>query len=902
MSIEENSTLGALARWQAEVHAVDISLSESNELAITEDAEAVKLRLQSTHELAAQNHMRLREKQAEIEEELKQQAKKLELMAREMGRTLAPLEEKVALLQDGIAAVNLYVGRDESIELLRDGAPAPEEEPLTIRQTVLSMDEECAVNPEGGGIDSDSIWAFTDWLLSDEKQLNKVIPEPKSVVALRPRRKAKHYSDNPYENAARNQGNFDTYWLIRNGEKIFLMSTDFNLGVNVIPPPDEFTKMFISRWDGKPLQPGSKEWLLAEKQANARTRHYMKVALVLQGLIDRTPVLHPLPHPALSLLSDQHYEQGFVKLVTDNENAVESGRLPFDKWIQTLKSQVNTGERIIGYFPRDEDSPWAERPSAGVPYLVTKASGNGASRTITFSFDRKEEIWDEELREYRLPKRRASYSTDGWFNKFIPIDRVTVDEMQAYLDSRTERHAYADMFPIILAGIAFKQAEEEAEAPFQLLLKQKLQEAHVELTGSEAAKVIADVTVWFKTANKWHRALNTGDVDEAKAARMILREANRRVEHAANDQPVVDRLIADHPKAMFIGRSATGFVVIYPEPTEYPNLTTKCWVRRIDLTPKGTPKTDLRNQQVSAAQRARWIPVYTSSQADAWDVLTPMKECISDSDVRELIRGALAMLRENGLTPLRVQVERAPTYLNVSKTPLKAKCHAVGVTPVWNTLQMLTRFPGKPYLNQIDLWLLRRENEEQAVKSRYNDWSVEQDLWVLGGDCPQPPWLSGGFSTVGHWEDTDAVAGERSKVAVWESGHQAARELEGRVTRYVQGLDNSYYRQQLALARERFIADYGPAEQLWEGHLKTIEIPKSVGIDRHDYNPIQWVLMNAVQRGVDLAGLTLQEASQKVGDLDTVITPERWMAPVTERKAEPIPEEYLQLTIEPVAD
>jgi hypothetical protein len=53
-----------------------------------------------------------------------------------------------------------------------------------VRQQVLAMDEESALNASTGGIDVRSIAAFDQWITSDPANLEQVLPEQRGVVAF----------------------------------------------------------------------------------------------------------------------------------------------------------------------------------------------------------------------------------------------------------------------------------------------------------------------------------------------------------------------------------------------------------------------------------------------------------------------------------------------------------------------------------------------------------------------------------------------------------------------------------------------------------------------------------------------------------------------------------------------
>jgi hypothetical protein len=231
---------------------------------------AVELKAAAADQRALANSMR--REITEMEQAIRAQ---YEAQLAEMRTLMAPIQEKMAQATEVIATLNLYLGRDEEIILLADGEPAPASSPLTIRQMVLSMDEETALysdeGGETGGMDFTNLSAFDDWLLSDPAHLQQILPEQRGVVALVPRRRGKDYQD-PWMNKAGAQKNVHTYWLIRNGQKLWRMDTELDVGMNLVPARDEFTGLFrvkkfnyTTRQDNGTTVPGSSEWMSARK-------------------------------------------------------------------------------------------------------------------------------------------------------------------------------------------------------------------------------------------------------------------------------------------------------------------------------------------------------------------------------------------------------------------------------------------------------------------------------------------------------------------------------------------------------------------------------------------------------------------------------------------------------------
>lgn len=77
------------------------------------------------------------------------------------------------------------------------------------------------------------------------------------------------------------------------------------------------------------------------------------------------------------------------------------------------------------------------------------------------------------------------------------------------------------MLPILESILVIKRQEREAEAPFiEMILDECCRAGLTEAKAPEFRKQVEQAVLWWKTKNKWKRALT---VDEPKALRMIVR-------------------------------------------------------------------------------------------------------------------------------------------------------------------------------------------------------------------------------------------------------------------------------------------------------------------------------------------------------------------------------------------
>ena len=459
--------------------------------------------------------------------------------------SLSDMKDVVAKLEEVVLTVQLYLGHDEEVVLVRDGKPAPATVPLTIRQRVLAMDEEVALT-HPHGIDCTEIEKFDEWLLASPENLKQVIPEEKAVVVLRVRRKQKDYEatniSEMLEAAGKNAENAKSYWLIRNGERIHRIWANIMVGWRLLPEADEVEHFFFERTgrgadaEEVPLRPGSRKYMEAMEQAGKVKRHFMRLALVLQGLIDRTQLFLPFTDDVRPNLLNPETWAGKVTYIRDVEAVITDGRPTFREWLKSVNQGVQHGHRIVGRFPtyfgKDDECRISPKNSSGVNdediHIVQEQGGE-----LRFLFTRDDTVYRRGWREESGPaKTRGSYRIYPDDRFFVCIDHASVADMGYYLNDRRHRHDYENMVPALQKAIQVKQEEAKKEEPFRKLLLRKLTEATPECPVSEDQ--LDRLIKWWKTKTREHRALLK---DDGKAYRMILA---RHIEQDGNPAAVSD--------------------------------------------------------------------------------------------------------------------------------------------------------------------------------------------------------------------------------------------------------------------------------------------------------------------------------------------------------------------------
>lgn len=820
-------------------------------------------------------------------------------------RVLAPLKATVKRIEAAIFSVNLYLGREEEVVLLRDGESAPADTPIGLRQLVLYMDEEmAAVAPEGGFKPTD-IETFDEWLLADPAHLDQVLPEAKGIVALRPRRKEPRYGrelTNDELKAMRR-----TYWLVRNGERVYRTVTLLELNDRVLPYTHEMTRLFMRDRDGRlePLKPGSHDWERAQGAAADREETYMRVGLVLEGLLHRTPMFHPLPEHGVSFLDPRFVEAGIVRYITDADGLIGTGSEPFDKWRRRLAGDLQPGMRIVlgpGIGQHDAReygrgnsrlSPKiANHPYVGRVYtLETRGSKFDRSadrrRTALVFRYHEGERWVGDGAwgggEHREPKRRASCTVFVDDDFVLPYDLATVEEMEAFLRRRSDRHHYEEMFPILKAAIAAKRREAEIERPFREMLVGVLARDNG-VSPADADAAVDELVAWWKLKNTVHRPLllaATRQDDESDQARVLIRDTPRGrsnpealrereerdtaedveraalatrmivAEHARRlvdarrplDPRVLARLRAEHPVRLVIARPrGRGYLVVVAAEPE-----TNAYVHEYEYSARGVLREAREWMLPRLTTVQTWRIVEQNERWEAWDFTADEREYLRGPE-RDALRAAALAHFETFEAGLAVAQARGGerfyvwTYVEGAKTdderPLTGELAAPKIEE--HRAKWRRGDNGAARLRWSDDSGLSSSSSRSDFGTRYEKtlpWEKRARRMNIGAADHD---LGPMFDTLR--VDETMVRRLLAEAARYEAASARCTELRIRTSLLTDSVEQEWLRRRWAEERARFDDDFGDV-MLWPSHRSSME--------RHIHLPRDWRLQRYAGRHRD---------------------------------------------------
>jgi len=279
---------------------------------------------------------------------------------------LGAIKKVLEVVEDRIFTVELYCGILEEVEQIAKGTPAPIETPVVIRQQLLYMDEETIFDYETGGMDFNKIGKFDEWVVKPQN-LERILPEKRGVVAFRVRRNSKDYGEArdlamAWAHMEWKRANEQTYILIRNGENVYRIASDVDFSPRLIPKineigADQFKKIDERLvWDEKDENGFTKrivtETMITQddvkfddhmKKVENLLKHYNRIVILIQGLLDRSMVFHP--HAPINLRNQKDMEK-WVVLLRDEEMGLPSNKVDWAGYRNQLNSSIKIGKWI----------------------------------------------------------------------------------------------------------------------------------------------------------------------------------------------------------------------------------------------------------------------------------------------------------------------------------------------------------------------------------------------------------------------------------------------------------------------------------------------------------------------------------------------------------------------------
>lgn len=409
--------------------------------------------------------------QTQVRNELQKKIDQVNGIVEKMGREIKRLDYV-------IQTIETYAGIKEEIITLQSGESAPETEPIVIRQAVLFMDEEFAL------IDDDFDWekieSFEKWLTEDGNY-KILLPDTKSVVAIKPRRTDKKYSDDRWTNLIMNRPNHVTLFLIRNGENLYRLDSEhIYLEDRMFPNLDEYQQTLEKEQkDGWYEINKEKDNLASDRMR----RRFTKVAFLLQGLLDRSDVFAPHNVKCSFLKMEGLNGQAKMDYELDTSHLLQDGRPSVTEWIKQTNAGIKEGSRILLVSCSDMNSEMFLRyyrdrysvpdyPPLGV-YTVKKNPKYDPEqrwrevyrRPYCIAYMPKQDSysWTEGPHDRKI-KSSICFREDGY--DILNYDNLNIDELDYYLNNRLYRSQYYLYVRLLKTARSLVEREYQQETDF----------------------------------------------------------------------------------------------------------------------------------------------------------------------------------------------------------------------------------------------------------------------------------------------------------------------------------------------------------------------------------------------------------------------------------------------------
>jgi hypothetical protein len=373
-------------------------------------------------------------------------------------------------LNDMLSSINIYLGNEEQFHIIKYGKPAPAETQITLRQRMLFMDIECMIEIQDEGLTLEKIEEFDQWILKPGN-LENILPEEKGVIALRLKQKRRAYKNDDED--------VTHYLLLKNGERLYRYQTELKFS-RLIPKKIDVENIFRERdvfsKKTETIRPGTRKYSEALEKADSQQVEFLKIALAIQGIFDRTRIFHPFATPNTPNVMD--FDNPEFNFIRDEESGIKDKKFPsFCTWIKTVNMTLCAKSRVVGAFSKhynsytgyDNDARFLSNQNQSMPpresIFITEEHASGFC--IKYAEDHR--------------KRRVSFKLDTNEPEFINIDSadITDEALDFYSKDRDSRQSHPSLSGVGLQMMKkLRNTEYNQEQPFRELLTKKLFEIH----------------------------------------------------------------------------------------------------------------------------------------------------------------------------------------------------------------------------------------------------------------------------------------------------------------------------------------------------------------------------------------------------------------------------------------
>lgn len=444
--------------------------------------------------------------------------------------SVGPMKASIGAIKERIYTIELYAGLTEEAVKCCDGEPAGFTEKLCVMQRRLYMDEECLANYTAGGMEIKDIKKFDSWISKPENRDRILpFPRTLVAFRVRRLEKQREHGGNLWNmhiNFQLADADKKTFLYVRNGEQVWRVDCDFEFDEAIVPNREQFDpsepmmmKMFCDsikemmprkRWESlvaeeeenyrkykewEAANPGENNWIEnpfhnsigfrheyknewkpfdqtnvyfddAMKTVAAEIKRYNRIAVIIQGLFDRSEALHP--HPPVKVWEPESFERS-VELMYDAVTLTHGDKPDFEAYRAKLNASLDKDSIVVGQDEfwmlamakkenEREANDWRNRNRQRGDYIRYRPEGDPGPGYIGPMTDWKARArkaafrWKRKLQSYARYGEQVPASIDVPASALLNVSAYTPgDYKQFFYDPRTRRD-YLQWAPLLLAA------------------------------------------------------------------------------------------------------------------------------------------------------------------------------------------------------------------------------------------------------------------------------------------------------------------------------------------------------------------------------------------------------------------------------------------------------------------
>lgn len=529
--------------------------------------------------------------------------------------------------EKGIRSLNLYIGEGVEVGEVMSGKSAPANQPLTVYQRKLFVNEEFAVWADvDAKFDYDGSSQFFKALRENEGLRQQIIPAPRGVVAMAIRRDDVRYDGEGLaallENEGKNRVNKALFLLVRDGEnwyQVWSAEPSHELSHRLFPTRNEMESTFEGI-DGATVDFSDLRFTNRANEYDRKALVYKRFLILACGLDHRLKLFgnfYP-ENEALSFIS-MDFQRKYMRFVADDDADVMLGDSVGDvhSFIRNNQSQLAAGARVLVFSKEvleQEAAPGAF--SKGVynhktykTDYVRMVSALRECEMLTVHRDKDDLVVYLPVRKHpkydrfghRRPMANEFFDVRVALNKlgkssllnegvgYLLSDIIRADDLRPFIYNRRSRASHVSYIYAFKRAIPVLQAEEDARAPVQRMLEERAV-THYGLSKNVAALAVFSAIQTWREKTRHKAELPGQESSEFSKLDFELAEAAFAFNHAI---PKVREFIENlGGRLVSVKRAKKGQLVAYyeqPDSERDPRVINWRWVGRRTFTPAGRP-------------------------------------------------------------------------------------------------------------------------------------------------------------------------------------------------------------------------------------------------------------------------------------------------------------------------